>query len=26
VESSEGRWYSGTDEVVVVMGSCVCKM
>ena len=27
VKSSEGRWGGGADEVVVVVvGSCVCKM
>ena len=25
VEISEGRWCGGTDEVVVVVGHCVCK-
>jgi len=25
VESGEGRWHGGTDEVVVVVGCCVRK-
>ena len=25
VEISEGRWCGGADEVVVVVGRCVCK-
>ena len=25
VEISEGRWCSGMDEVVVVVGHCICK-
>jgi len=25
VESGRGRWCSGADEVVVVVGRCVCK-
>jgi hypothetical protein len=26
VESSEEKWYSGTDEVVVAVGLCVHEM
>jgi hypothetical protein len=25
VESGGGRWCSGADEVIVVVGCCVCK-
>ena len=25
MESSGERWYGGADEVVVVVGRCVCK-
>jgi hypothetical protein len=25
VENSRGRWCSGADKVVVVVGRCICK-